>query len=263
MKIPFYKYQGTGNDFVMIDNRQNIFDRTNRSFVASLCHRRFGIGADGLILLTKHHSYDFEMVYFNSDGNESTMCGNGGRCLVKFAHDLGVIGEETTFLAVDGPHKAYVKNGLVHLHMIDVEQMNIQPEYYFLNTGSPHYVQAVQGIDDFNVFEKGREIRYSAQFQPGGTNVNFMEEINGVLKVRTYERGVEDETYSCGTGVTAAAIASSKMGMKPPVAIMTLGGPLQVNYEVDASGKYFNVYLIGPAERVFEGQIELKDSFNH
>lgn len=258
MRIPFYKYQGTGNDFVMIDNRANVFDRTNRSLVADLCHRRFGIGADGLILLTSSKDYDFEMVYFNSDGNESTMCGNGGRCLVKFAYDLGVIGNETTFIAVDGPHKAYVKDNLVHLHMIDVEQMNIQPDYYFLNTGSPHYVQAVQGIDSYNVFDNGKSIRYSETFQPGGTNVNFMEEINGILKVRTYERGVEDETYSCGTGVTAAAIASTKLGMKPPVNITTLGGALQVTFTENASGKYTDVYLIGPAERVFEGQIELK-----
>lgn len=258
MRIPFYKYQGTGNDFVMIDNRANVFDRTNRSLVADLCHRRFGIGADGLILLTSSNDYDFEMVYFNSDGNESTMCGNGGRCLVKFAYDLGVIGNETTFIAVDGPHKAYVKDNLVHLHMIDVEQMNIQSDYYFLNTGSPHYVQAVQGIDSYNVFDNGKRIRYSETFQPGGTNVNFMEEINGILKVRTYERGVEDETYSCGTGVTAAAIASTKLGMKPPVNIMTLGGALQVTFTENASGKYTDVYLIGPAERVFEGQIELK-----
>jgi diaminopimelate epimerase len=258
MKIPFYKYQGTGNDFVMIDNRENIFDRTNRALIADLCHRRFGIGADGLILLTSCKDYDFEMVYFNSDGNESTMCGNGGRCLVKFAYDIGVIGNETTFIAVDGPHKAYVKDNLVHLHMIDVEQINIKPEYYFLNTGSPHYVQAVQGIDAYNVFENGKKIRYSEMFQPGGTNVNFMEEINGVLKVRTYERGVEDETYSCGTGVTAAAIASTQLGMKPPVNIMTLGGALQVTFTENTSGKFTDVYLIGPAERVFEGQIELK-----
>ena len=258
MNIPFYKYQGTGNDFVLIDNRTNIFDRERRDIVAQLCHRRFGIGADGFILLQNKEGYDFEMVYYNADGNESTMCGNGGRCIVQFAYDLGVIGAETRFLAVDGGHDAQVKNGLVYLHMIDVHAVNdLGSQAFFLNTGSPHYVKQVEQIEQYPIFEQGKSIRYSEAFKPGGTNVNFMEMQGKTLFVRTYERGVEDETYSCGTGVTAAAIAASKMGATVPVAVKTLGGDLQVSFSQTGENKYTDIYLIGPAKRVFEGQIEV------
>lgn len=258
MNIPFYKYQGTGNDFVLIDNRTNIFDRERRDIVAQICHRRFGIGADGFILLQNKEGYDFEMVYYNADGNESTMCGNGGRCIVQFAYDLGVIGNTTRFLAVDGAHDAQVKDGLVHLHMIDVTSVNsIDDKTFFLNTGSPHYVQGVSGIEQFPIFEQGKAIRYSEAFKPGGTNVNFMEMQNNTLFVRTYERGVEDETYSCGTGVTAAAIAASKLGASVPVAVKTLGGNLQVSFVQSSENNYSDIYLIGPAKRVFAGQIDV------
>lgn len=258
MNIPFYKYQGTGNDFVLVDNRTNIFDRERRDIVAQICHRRFGIGADGFILLQNKEGYDFEMVYYNADGNESTMCGNGGRCIVQFAHDLGVIGDTTRFLAVDGPHDAQVKDGLVHLHMIDVNSLNVlDDKTFFLNTGSPHYVQQVSAIEEFPIFEKGKAIRYSEAFKPGGTNVNFMEMQDDILFVRTYERGVEDETYSCGTGVTAAAIAASKLGASVPVAVKTLGGNLQVSFTKSTENNYTNIHLIGPAKRVFEGQIDV------
>ncbi len=258
MNIPFYKYQGTGNDFVLIDNRTNIFDRERRDIVAQICHRRFGIGADGFILLQNKEGYDFEMVYYNADGNESTMCGNGGRCIVQFAYDLGVIGAETRFLAVDGPHDAQVKNGLVYLHMIDVLAVkDLGSQAFFLNTGSPHYVKQVEQIEQYPIFEQGKSIRYSEAFKPGGTNVNFMEMQDKTLFVRTYERGVEDETYSCGTGVTAAAIAASKMGATVPVAVKTLGGDLQVSFTQAEENKYTDIYLIGPAKRVFEGQIEV------
>lgn len=258
MNIPFYKYQGTGNDFVLIDNRTNIFDRERRDIVAQICHRRFGIGADGFILLQNKEGYDFEMVYYNADGNESTMCGNGGRCIVQFAYDLGVIGAETRFLAVDGPHDAQVKDGLVHLHMIDVQAVNnLNEDTFFLNTGSPHYVQRVLEIEKYPIFEQGKAIRYSDAFKPGGTNVNFMEMQDETLFVRTYERGVEDETYSCGTGVTAAAIAASKLGASVPVHVKTLGGNLQVSFTHSGENTYSNIYLIGPAKRVFEGQIEV------
>lgn len=258
MNIPFYKYQGTGNDFVLIDNRTNIFDRQRRDIVAQVCHRRFGIGADGFILLQNKEGFDFEMVYYNADGNESTMCGNGGRCIVQFAYDLNVIGNTTRFLAVDGAHDAHVKDGLVHLHMIDVTSVNaLEEDAFFLNTGSPHYVQRVSGIEQFPVFEKGKVIRHSSAFAPGGTNVNFMEMQNDTLFVRTYERGVEDETYSCGTGVTAAAIAASKLGAAVPVAVKTLGGNLQVSFSELSENNYSNIYLIGPAKRVFEGEIDI------
>jgi diaminopimelate epimerase len=258
MNIPFYKYQGTGNDFVLIDNRTNIFDRERRDIVAQICHRRFGIGADGFILLQNKEGYDFEMVYYNADGNESTMCGNGGRCIVQFAHDLGVIGNTTRFLAVDGPHDAQVKDGLVHLHMIDVNSVNaLDEKTFFLNTGSPHYVKSVSEIEQFPIFEQGKAIRYSEAFAPGGTNVNFMEMQDNTLFVRTYERGVEDETYSCGTGVTAAAIAASKLGASIPVAVKTLGGNLQVSFSQSGENNYSDIYLIGPAKKVFAGQIDV------
>lgn len=256
MELTFYKYQGTGNDFVMIDNRAGIFDVSNTALVAQLCHRRFGIGADGFILLENEPGYDFKMVYFNSDGNQSSMCGNGGRCLVQFAHDLGVIGDRTRFLAIDGPHDAYLENGLVHLKMIDVDQIEENGDHYFLNTGSPHYVATVNDIENFPVFEAGKKIRYNSRFQEKGTNVNFTQQKGDVLYVRTYERGVEDETYSCGTGVTAAAIAASFAGMTSPVKIHTLGGALSISFQKTASG-FDEVYLIGPAKRVFSGTINI------
>lgn len=258
MKIPFYKYQGTGNDFVLVDNRASIFDGTRRGIVAQLCNRRFGIGADGFILLQNKEGYDFEMVYFNSDGNESTMCGNGGRCIVQFAYDLQIISESTRFLAIDGPHDAHVKDGLIHLHMIDVENVNkLGDGTYFLNTGSPHYVKKVEQLESFPIFEAGKKVRYSDAFAPGGTNVNFMEMQGDILFVRTYERGVEDETFSCGTGVTAAAIAAVKLGASNPVSIKTLGGDLRVSFDQKSENMYSNIYLIGPAKRVFEGQIDV------
>ncbi len=258
MDLKFYKYQGTGNDFIMIDNRSGVFDVSNTSLVEQLCHRRFGIGADGFILLENEKGYDFKMVYFNSDGKQSSMCGNGGRCIVQFAHDLGVIGDRTNFLAVDGPHDAYIEKGLVHLKMIDVNQIENNGDHFYMNTGSPHYVKAVEGIKDFPVFEEGRKIRNNERFKEKGTNVNFIEKKDELLHVRTYERGVEDETYSCGTGVTAAAIAASYSGMTSPVRIQTLGGELSISFKRNETG-FGEVYLIGPAKQVFEGMLKLKN----
>jgi len=259
MNITFYKYQGTGNDFVLVDNRTNVFDRERRDIVAQICHRRFGIGADGFILLQNKEGYDFEMVYYNADGNESTMCGNGGRCIVQFAYDLGVISATTRFLAVDGPHDAQVKDGLVHLHMIDVNAVNkLDTDTFFLNTGSPHYVKKVAEIEQYPIVENGKAVRYSDAFKPGGTNANFMELQENTLFVRTYERGVEDETYSCGTGVTAAAIAASILGASVPVSVKTLGGNLSVSFTKSGEQHYSDVYLIGPANRVFAGQIDVR-----
>ncbi|MFN8438068.1 MAG: diaminopimelate epimerase [Cytophagales bacterium] len=258
MTLKFYKYQGTGNDFVILDNRtQNL--QLNTKQIAFLCDRRFGIGADGLMLLENADGFDFKMVYYNSDGNESTMCGNGGRCLVKFAYHMGVFTQNTTFIAVDGPHEAFVAaNGWVHLKMIDVQKVEKGADYYFLNTGSPHHVQFVADIENHPIVAEGRTIRYSEKYAANkGTNVNFAQLQGDTLFVRTYERGVEDETYSCGTGVTAAAIAALQHGATSPVSIKTLGGNLSVSYTKAPDYSYTNVFLNGPAEKVFEGNIEI------
>ncbi|HSZ71794.1 MAG TPA: diaminopimelate epimerase [Cytophagaceae bacterium] len=256
MNVVFYKYQGTGNDFILIDDRQNQFPLGNVALIEHLCHRRFGIGADGLILLRNHATADFEMLYHNSDGKIGSMCGNGGRATVQFAHDLGVIGDKTTFMAADGLHEAYLKDNWVHLKMSDVSAVEKNEAFFFMNTGSPHYVAWMQNLDDFQVFEEGKKIRYNDRFREVGTNVNFMEKDGTVLKVRTYERGVEDETYSCGTGVTACAIAASFGGLISPVHISTKGGDLAVSFERQGN-TFSNIYLMGPAKRVFEGTVNL------
>ena len=253
MTLHFHKYQGTGNDFVVIDNRDNHFDRKNNELVAKLCDRRFGVGADGLMLLQSHIDYDFEMVYYNADGFEGSMCGNGGRCLVQFAHDLGVIREKTTFIAVDGEHEAFLKEGLVHLKMIPVTEIENNSDFDYMNTGSPHYVEYVNDLEIFDVFNEGKKVRYNERFNTVGTNVNFVQETgNNSLRVRTYERGVEDETLSCGTGVTACALSASLKGYTSPIQLTVQGGQLAVSFERTANG-YDNIFLIGPAMKVFEG----------
>ncbi|MBK0401443.1 diaminopimelate epimerase [Adhaeribacter sp. BT258] len=254
MNINFYKYQGTGNDFVMIDDRDEKFPVEDQQLVAHLCHRRFGIGADGLILLRNKAGYDFEMVYFNADGRLGSMCGNGGRCTVAFAKFLGVIQNQTRFLAADGDHEATIENGLVSLKMNEVNSVECGTDFYFMNTGSPHYVTFGENVAQENVFEKGRSIRYNERFKQEGTNVNFAEmRPDKSLYIRTYERGVEDETYSCGTGVTASALAASLKGLESPVKIETPGGNLQVSFK--KQGEHFtDIYLTGPAEQVFKGE---------
>jgi len=260
MQIKFYKYQGTGNDFVMLDNREGLFPKDNVQLVEKLCDRRFGIGADGLILLENHPDYDFKMVYYNSDGNESSMCGNGGRCLVAFAKSLNVINNETTFLATDGLHHATVlENSVVSLQMKDVDVVKIETEYVFLNTGSPHHVTLVNDIENHDVKTTGAAIRYSDLYGKAGSNVNFVSQISdNHFRLRTYERGVEDETLSCGTGATAAAIAMNAIGKTTSNAIDldVEGGKLKVTFEKTHNG-YEHVFLIGPATFVFEGIIEI------
>ena len=260
----FTKYQGTGNDFVLIDDRNNTFPTHNQALVAQLCHRRFGIGADGLILLQSHADYDFRMVYFNADGAEGSMCGNGGRCIVRFAHELGLFKTRTRFLAVDGEHLAEIDGDEVRLKMSNVPTPSnasvTEPgTSLFLDTGSPHVIQFVERLASYDVVSEGRLLRNDAAFSPGGTNVNFTELLTGdSLFVRTYERGVEDETYSCGTGVTAAALMAHRQhGLSSPVAIRTPGGNLRVTFTPDANGSFTDIYLIGPAQRVFSGNVTL------
>jgi diaminopimelate epimerase len=260
MQLKFYKYQGTGNDFVMIDNRQNFFPKNDTKLIERLCDRRFGIGADGLILLENDNSTHFRMVYYNSDGNESSMCGNGGRCLVAFAKSLNVINDEATFIATDGLHHATIdKAGIVSLQMKDVDEVKINSEYVFLNTGSPHHVTLVNDLENYNVKENGAEIRYSDLYGKVGSNVNFVNQISdNHFRLRTYERGVEDETFSCGTGATATAIAMNVIGKtkSDAIDIDVEGGKLKVKYEKTDKG-FEKVFLIGPATFVFEGEIEL------
>nr|WP_288835873.1 diaminopimelate epimerase [uncultured Flavobacterium sp.] len=260
MLIQFYKYQGTGNDFVIIDNRTSFFPKEDTKLIEHLCDRRFGIGADGLMLLENDPETDFKMVYYNSDGNQSTMCGNGGRCLVAFAKQLNVIGDSTSFNAVDGLHHASVdKDGIVSLQMIDVDSIKINPDYSFLNTGSPHHVQLVDDLEHYNVKENGAAIRYGELYGQAGSNINFVKKIDeSTFALRTYERGVEDETLACGTGATAAAIAMNAIGETDLTAInMNVeGGKLSVSFEKEGN-KYVNVFLNGPAKFVFEGIIEV------
>jgi diaminopimelate epimerase len=257
MQQTFYKYQGTGNDFVMIDNRQQTFDKNDTKRIKFLCDRRFGIGADGLILLEDHTEYDFKMVYYNADGNESSMCGNGGRCLVAFAKQLGVIKDKAIFEAIDGLHHATIKDSIVKLQMLDVNTIERHKTHVFLNTGSPHHVQFEKRIEDFNIKIKGAKIRYGAPYNETGSNVNFVKKLSDTaFRVRTYERGVEDETLSCGTGVTAVAIAMHYIGEteKNLVTLNVEGGSLEVSFDVN-NGKYNNVWLIGPATFVYKGLI--------
>lgn len=256
VELTFYKYQGTGNDFILVDNRQHIFPKNDTKLVARLCDRKFGIGADGLILLENHTTLDFKMVYYNSDGNESTMCGNGGRCIVHFAAFLEIINRSAKFEAIDGLHTAEISNGNVSLQMANVTEISNNQNFSFLNTGSPHHVQMVTNIDTFDVVSEGRKIRNNT-YGKEGANVNFVEkESESVFRVRTYERGVEDETLSCGTGVTAVAIAMHAAGKTATkgITLKTPGGLLKVSFEVEGNG-YKNVSLTGPAMQVFNGTI--------
>lgn len=257
MELSFYKYQGTGNDFVMVDDRDQRFDEKKLSLVQKLCDRKFGIGADGLILIRNHPDFDFEMIYFNADGSQS-MCGNGARCAVAFSAFLGIIKEKTYFLAIDGPHEALLIGDQVELLMGNVTGIAKNLGDYFLNTGSPHHIRFVEHVNDYPVFDQGRAIRYDVCYAPAGTNVNFVEKINeNEVFVRTYERGVENETLSCGTGVTAAALVFGALQSQNQVKINTLGGRLSVKFQQDDSGGFRDIWLKGPAEQVFSGKINL------
>lgn len=259
MDIHFFKYQGAGNDFILIDHRASPIKDTDYERIKKLCDRRFGVGADGLMFLTKHPDYDFEMLYFNADGRPGSMCGNGGRCIVAFAKHLGIIDKETNFLAVDGPHYAKIsaEGNWVELQMIDINTINRDGEAYVLNTGSPHYVTQMEGLADYDVYHEGKAIRNNETYKKEGINVNYVEDKGDHLFVRTFERGVEDETYACGTGVTAVALSMAKHKnqsghIQTPVKV--LGGDLSIAFDYDGH-KFTNVFLCGPAEKVFEGDV--------
>ncbi|MDR2205109.1 MAG: diaminopimelate epimerase [Flavobacteriaceae bacterium] len=253
----FYKYQGTGNDFVMIDNRNLAFAK-DKNIIEKLCNRKFGIGADGLILLENAADCDFKMVYYNADGNESTMCGNGGRCIVAFADFLNIIENQCKFTAIDGLHEAEIRNEIVKLKMSDVDKIEIIDGNFVLNTGSPHVVKYVSDVKNYRVYENGNEIRNSEKYRNGGINVNFTEAISeNEIFVRTYERGVENETLSCGTGVTAAALVFMKDKNLNTLNVKTLGGNLKV-YAEKTGDSFKNIWLEGEAVQVFEGNFLMR-----
>ncbi|MBS1729696.1 MAG: diaminopimelate epimerase [Bacteroidetes bacterium] len=258
MKIPFYKFHGTANDFIMLDNRKNDIQLTNKQ-VKRLCDRHTGIGADGLILISLSPDTDFEMIYYNADGNTGSMCGNGGRCAIKFASMLGIKNSTYHFRAMDGLHEASIEeNGWVFLKMNDVHHIkHVFPDAYVLNTGSPHYVKQVTDLRDYPVVKEGKEIRYSAEYADKGINVNFVEELENSLFVRTYERGVEDETMSCGTGITASALvfAHHEFGFNH-IDVHTLGGNLAVEFYKKGPMDFENIWLCGPAECSFIGEFD-------
>ncbi len=261
MILRFDKYHGAGNDFILVDHRQGMFN-PSRKIIQALCDRRFGIGADGLMLLGPSTRRDFSMRYYNSDGGEGSMCGNGGRCITAYARKLGIIGREAAFKASDGDHFAEIISGesgifQVKLGMNDLTEIRCGDGYDYVNTGSPHHVVFVEDPDLIDVVAEGRKIRYGEPYGEKGTNVDFVGVNNGKLYVRTYERGVEDETLSCGTGVTAAALVyAHKNKTEGPVEIRTKGGSLRVTFSRQ-DNSYTNIMLEGPVTHVFSGEIEL------
>lgn len=258
MKWTFFKYQGTGNDFIIIDNRSGLFPKSKVEMIQRYCDRRFGIGADGLMLLEDSEAFDFEMVYFNADGHKGSMCGNGARCIVRFAQDQGIIEGQTKFLAMGDPYSAQVDPETVTIGMQPVDSIEVYSDHLFLDTGSPHHIQYVEDVEKVDVFKDGRALRYGEPYGQVGTNVNFVQQIDGnTFRVRTYERGVENETLSCGTGVTAVALASyhKSMTQDQQVKIETQGGTLKVDFSTE-NDRYTNIHLSGPAEFVFKGELD-------
>lgn len=256
--LSFYKYQGCGNDFVIFDNRDNSI-KLNQKEISFLCDRKFGIGADGLMLLQNKPNYDFEMIYYNSDGKPSSMCGNGGRCLTQFAYDRGIVKERFLFIATDGEHEAFIaQNKWIHLKMKDVNKVLFDNDDFVINTGSPHFVKITSNVKEIDVFNEGKSIRYNQTYKAEGINVNFVEKTDeDNIFVRTYERGVENETLSCGTGVTACALACyhNENGFNR-VEVDTLGGNLAVEFDKIGEHNFSNIWLCGPATFVFKGEID-------
>lgn len=259
MTLTFEKYQGAGNDFIIIDNRKNILEPGDRKRIKQLCDRRFGVGADGLMMLYDHKEVDFEMKYFNSDGYEGTMCGNGGRCIVMFAKKLKLIEQNARFMTNDGVHTAEITDTTVRLRMKDVNTIRKSGDSYLIDTGSPHYITFRDDIDNIDVYNEGRKLRNNQKFKPHGTNVDFVKVQKDGLSVRTYERGVENETMSCGTGAVAAAIVSVYSGQidSDNVSVKTWGGILNVSFRTTDKSFFSDIILEGPAVFVFEGEIKL------
>lgn len=264
MRLPFFKYQATGNDFVILDNREKKLSFSPQQ-IQAICDRRFGVGADGLMLIERDNDLDFNLQYYNSDGSQS-LCGNGSRAAVSFASLLGLVNGKTSFNAYDGAHEAeLLENDKVRLRMNDVNEVNQMSDDFFVYTGSPHHIRFVDEVSSFPVYDEGQKIRFADTYKPGGTNVNFVQILpDNTIFVRTYERGVENETLSCGTGVTAAAIAAFFKGLHSPVKVKTLGGELQVEFDSGPSGAsagqpgtFTGIYLSGPAKMVFRGELEL------
>lgn len=254
-RFHFFKYQGTGNDFIMIDNREKLFPKADLELISRLCDRKFGIGADGVILIEEDAEVDFEMIYYNPDGSQS-LCGNGSRCAVMFANQLGLIEQKTLFRAIDGLHEAFISNERVHLLMHDVEGFEKIDDAFLIDTGSPHYVKYVSDLATKDMVSEGRKVRYSERFSADGVNVNLIEPVEDGLSIRTYERGVEGETLSCGTGCTAAALAYGLEKDIESVTLHAMGGDLEVSFK-KVNGGFEDIYLIGPAQHVFEGEIEV------
>lgn len=257
-KIEFHKYHGAGNDFIMLDNRLGCYSGFTQSFISTLCDRHFGIGADGLIMLENSREGDFYMRYYNSDGCESTMCGNGGRCVTLFAHNLGIINHNTIFYAIDGEHHAQILPNLqIRLKMSNcIMPQKIANDMYIIDTGSPHLVIFKTGIDTMDIIPPGRKYRYDQNISTQGVNVNFCEILNNAVTIRTYERGVENETLACGTGSVAAAIVSvvsRKIDHNGPITVITQGGTLKVEFRIYET--ITDIYLTGEAKKTYSGTI--------
>ena len=256
MELHFTKYQGTGNDFILVDDRNETFPVSDQ-LVQRLCDRRFGIGADGLILIQDHPDLDYRMIYFNSDGSQS-LCGNGSRCGFAFAKSLGMVNSKATFETTDGRHEIKLEDGKIQFQLVNVEEViQINDKEWYINTGSPHHIIISEEVEGVDIVRKGRGIRNSPTYSSqNGTNVNFAQLLQDKVKIRTYERGVEDETLSCGTGATAVGIVAGKLGLTSPISIQTMGGELNVFFQQNGDS-FTNIWLAGPAEKVFEGSVTI------
>jgi len=262
MRLNFSKYEGAGNDFIVIDDRKQSFPKEDVNFISHLCHRQFGIGADGLILLREVKDFDFQMVYFNSDGRESSMCGNGARCITQFAHDIGIVSDKYQFKAIDGSHESIIlSNNIATVKMSDVMGIEIGSDYYFINTGSPHCVIFINDLDALDIIKEAHKVRYNGRFKTDGVNVNFVTVTTNENRMRTYERGVENETLACGTGTVAVAIAlaekNKNTSLHQQYLIKAPGGNLKVTFNRKTE-EFTNIWLEGPVHRVFSGVYETK-----